>query len=56
MAVEQTPVTQEGSETSSAGLIVFIVLVVVIFGGAGILYLRHRNTGNTTPRPPTPGA
>jgi uncharacterized protein YcnI len=46
MALEQTPITQEGSEASGAGLIVFIVIVVVIVGGAAILYLRHRSTGN----------
>ena len=51
MSIEQTPITQEGSETNTAGLIVFIVVVVVIVGGAVILYLRHRNTGNTTPAP-----
>ena len=56
MALEQTPITQEGSETNSAGLIVFIVVVVVIVGGAAILYLRHRNTGNTTPAPTAPTA
>ena len=54
MSIEQTPITQEGSETNSAGLIVFIVVVVVIVGGAVILYLRHRNTGNTTPAPTAP--
>ena len=54
MSLEQTPITQEGSETNSAGLIVFIVVVVVIVGGAAILYLRHRNTGNTTPTPTAP--
>ena len=54
MSLEQTPITQEGSETNSAGLIVFIVVVVVIVGGAAILYLRHRNTGNTTPTPAAP--
>jgi uncharacterized protein YcnI len=51
MSIEQTPITQEGSTTNGAGLIVFIVVVVVIVGGAVILYLRHRNTGNTTPTP-----
>jgi uncharacterized protein YcnI len=50
MAIEQTPITQEGSKTSTAGLVVFIVVTGVILGGAVILYLRHRNTGNTTPR------
>jgi uncharacterized protein YcnI len=57
MSVEQTPITQEGSKTSGAGLIVFIVVVVVILGGAVILYVRHRNTGNTTKAPaPAPAA
>jgi len=51
MAVEQTPITQEGSPSSGAGLIVFIVVTVAIVGGAAILYLRHRKTGNTTPAP-----
>ena len=46
MAIEQTPITIEGSETSSAGLIVFIVVVVVIVGGALILFLRYRSKGN----------
>jgi uncharacterized protein YcnI len=54
MSLEQTPITQEGSQTNSAGLIVFIVVVVVIVGGAAILYIRHRNTGNTTPTPAAP--
>ena len=53
MSVEQTPITQEGSPSSGAGLIVFIVVTVVIVGGAAILYLRHRKTGNTTPAPGT---
>jgi len=47
MSLEQTPITQEGSETNNAGLVVFIVVTVVIVGGAAVLYLRHRNTGNT---------
>ncbi len=51
MALEETPITQEGSTTNTAGLIVFIVVCVVIVGGAVALYLRHRNTGNTTPAP-----
>ena len=46
MSVEQTPITQEGSKTNNAGLVVLIVVGVVIVGGATILYLRHRNTGN----------
>jgi uncharacterized protein YcnI len=55
MSIEQTPITQEGSTTNNAGLVVFIVVVVAIVGGATLLYLRHRNTGNTTPGP-GPGA
>jgi len=51
MSLEQTPITQEGSTTNNAGLVVFIVVVVAIGGGAIVLYLRHRNTGNTTPGP-----
>jgi uncharacterized protein YcnI len=46
MAIPDTPITLEGSETSSAGLIVFIVVVVAIGGGALILYLRYRSKGN----------
>lgn len=46
MALEQTPITLEGSETSSAGLIVFLVVVVVILGGALILFVRYRSKGN----------
>jgi uncharacterized protein YcnI len=45
MAIEATPVTLEGSDTSTAGLVVFIVIVVVVVGGALVLYLRHRHTG-----------
>jgi uncharacterized protein YcnI len=48
MAIEQTPVTLEGSETNTGGLLVFIVIVVVIGGGALILFLRHRTKGNTS--------
>jgi uncharacterized protein YcnI len=46
MALEDTPITQEGSETRVSGLIVFVIIIVVIAGGAVILYLRYRNTGN----------
>lgn len=42
MAIEQTPITLEGSDTNTAGLVVFVVIVVVIVGGALVLYLRHR--------------
>lgn len=56
MALEQTPITQEGSKANNAGLVVFIVVVVAIGGGAAVLYLRHRNTGNTTRGPGTPPA
>lgn len=45
MAIESTPVTEEGSETSTAGLVVFVVVVAVVVGGAIVLYLRHRHTG-----------
>jgi uncharacterized protein YcnI len=54
MSIEQTPITKEGSTTNNAGLVVFIVVCVVIVGGAVVLYLRHRNTGNTTPTAPAP--
>lgn len=47
MALEQTPITLEGSESNSAGLIVFIVIVVVVVGGAVILFVRYRGRGNT---------
>ena len=46
MALEQTPITVEGSKTNNAGLIVFIVVVVVIVGGAAFLFLRYRSKGN----------
>ena len=42
MAIEDTPITVEGSETNTAGLVVFILVVGAIAGGALVLYLRHR--------------
>ena len=51
MALEQTPITLEGSETNNAGLVVFLVIVVVILGGALILFLRYRSKGNTSRGP-----
>jgi uncharacterized protein YcnI len=42
MNVEQTPITQEGSETNTSGLVVFLVVVAVIVIGAGLLFLRYR--------------
>lgn len=35
-------ITDEGSPSSTAGLIVFVVVCAVLAGGASILYLRHR--------------
>jgi uncharacterized protein YcnI len=37
-----SPVTETGSERSNVGLVVFLVVVAVIVGGATILYFRHR--------------
>jgi len=42
MAPEQTPITQEGSETHNSGLVVLLIVMVIIIGGAVILYLRNR--------------
>lgn len=42
MAPEQTPITQKGSETHNAGLIVLLVVMAIIIGGAIVLYLRNR--------------
>jgi uncharacterized protein YcnI len=59
MALEQTPITLEGSKSNSAGLIVFAVVVVVIVGGALFLFLRYRSKGNQSTPPDTgagPGA
>lgn len=56
MALEQTPITQEGSTVNNAGLVVFLVVVAAIVGGAALLYFRHRNTGNTTRGPDVPPA
>jgi uncharacterized protein YcnI len=40
--LQETPITSQGSEQSSAGLVVFLVVVIVIAGGATILFLRNR--------------
>ena len=40
--LQDTPITSEGSDQSTAGLVVFIVVVGIIAGGAATLYLRHR--------------
>ncbi len=42
MAPEQTPITQEGSETHNAGLVVLLVVMAIIIVGAVLLYLRNR--------------
>jgi uncharacterized protein YcnI len=42
MAPEQTPITQEGSTTHNAGLVVLLVVMAIIIGGAVVLYLRNR--------------
>jgi uncharacterized protein YcnI len=48
MAPEQTPITESGSETHNAGLVVLLIVSAIIGGGALILYLRNRRprTGN----------
>ncbi|WP_208029378.1 DUF1775 domain-containing protein [Rhabdothermincola sediminis] len=38
-------ITDEGSPASTAGLVVFGVVVAVLVGGAAVLYLRHRRPG-----------
>lgn len=43
LANNPSPVTNEGSATNTSGTIVIGVIVVIIAGGALILYLRHRN-------------
>lgn len=40
--LEATPVTKTGSEENSVGVWVFAGVVLIIAGGALILYLRHR--------------
>ena len=40
--LQDTPITSAGSEQSTAGLVVFLVVVGIIAGGAVTLYLRHR--------------
>jgi uncharacterized protein HemX len=42
MAPEQTPITQQGSTTHNAGLVVLLVVMAIIIGGAVILYFRNR--------------
>ena len=42
MAPEQTPITKEGSTTHNAGLVVLLVVMAIIIGGAVLLYLRNR--------------
>jgi uncharacterized protein YcnI len=42
MAPQQTPITQEGSETHNAGLVVLLIVMAIIIGGAVVLYLRNR--------------
>lgn len=42
MAPEQTPITQSGSETHNAGLVVLLIVMAIIIGGAVVLYLRNR--------------
>ena len=42
MAPQQTPITQEGSETHNSGLVVLLIVMAIIIGGAVILYLRNR--------------
>ena len=42
MAPEQTPITESGSETHNAGLVVLLIVSAIIGGGALILYLRNR--------------
>ena len=40
--LQDTPITSAGSDQNTAGLIVFLVVVAIIAGGAATLYLRHR--------------
>jgi uncharacterized protein YcnI len=52
MQIEQTPITVEGSETNTSGLIIFVIAVGAIVIGAIVLFLRHRGQGtNSAPRP-----
>jgi uncharacterized protein YcnI len=52
MQIEQTPITVEGSETNTSGLIIFVIAVGAIVIGAIVLFLRHRGQGtNSPPRP-----
>lgn len=44
MAIDTSPITNEGSQSSRSGLIVFIVVTVVILGGALILWLKYRSS------------
>ena len=42
MALDANAITNEGSEQSTSGRIVFFGVMIVIFGGAGILFLKYR--------------
>ncbi|HEY6532273.1 MAG TPA: DUF1775 domain-containing protein [Acidimicrobiales bacterium] len=53
MSIEQTPITVEGSESNTSGLIIFVLVVGAIAIGALVLFLRYRGRG-TNSRPPTP--
>ncbi|MBJ7307228.1 MAG: hypothetical protein JHC63_05095 [Acidimicrobiia bacterium] len=42
MATQSNAITDEGSETSTAGQYVFIGVCAVLVGGAGALFLKYR--------------
>jgi uncharacterized protein YcnI len=42
MAIDEDPITLEGSQQSTGGLVVFVLVVGAIAIGALVLYLRHR--------------
>lgn len=44
MALDSNAITNEGSEQSSGGRIVFFGVMIVILGGAGILFLKYRKS------------
>lgn len=46
MAPEETPITAEGSATNDSGLVVLLVVMAIIIGGAVILFVRNRRPGS----------
>jgi hypothetical protein len=43
--LQDSPIASTGTDQSTAGLVVFVVVMAVIVGGALVLYLRNRRRG-----------